>query len=365
MLPKHEGPKGVFYAPQRTEPPFELDYKLGNKGEPITGVWSILGTSGCGCHFTHPNTTTTNNNNYAYSTKYCSKYYEAKYNNKYCKAKYNNKYCKANYYNKYCKAKYYSKYCEAKYYSNTALTPPQRGSRISDRTLLQSSTTLIVFDNLFVAVSMELPNIFMITLTGSPFSRDLIKVSQILCSLLCVAVEISALILLCVANSLKVTLIALVCVLIVMSYIKLIIVSLPIGPSHELKHICDVAVKVCSVIHIILTTALVFVGVLEIADCIKKRKESWLLKVIIAYTVWMFLLIVWTFVFSAHRNAILGRRKTGSSKNSNGWRQQRRKKKLGATEATVTAISVILIVGIIAFSAALIAGIFSEKRARA
>lgn len=215
----------------------------------------------------------------------------------------------------------------------------------------------------FIAVKMELVNIFTTTLTDSPFSRGLIKVSQILAGLLCAAAEISTLVLFSVDSSLKVTLISLVCVAIAMSVIEMVIVSLSVGPCHELKEICDAAAKVCSVICTIFTTTVVFLGVLETDAYLKNRDESWLLKVMISYTVWIFLSVIWTFVFSIHINTILRRSKIGSSKYSNGWTETRKRKKLGAAKVIVTAVSVILIVGTISFTAAVIVGIFSEKQA--
>ncbi|XP_035508604.1 uncharacterized protein LOC118321411 [Morone saxatilis] len=228
--------------------------------------------------------------------------------------------------------------------------------------LKQGGTVQMSLDILFVGLKMELPNIITITITSSLFSRRLIKVSNILCSLLCMAVEISAPILFCANDSCTVTLIALMCVVIVINFMDLVIVSLPIGPSHELKEICDLGAKVCSVIHMVFTIAALFVAVLEIDDCRSNRKDSWLLKVMIAYIVWILLFVIWTFVFSIYRNKILERNKTGSSVRNKTWREQGKKNKLSAAEVIVTVVSVILIVGTLSFTVTVIAGIFLAKQ---
>lgn len=63
----------------------------------------------------------------------------------------------------------------------------------------------------------------------------------------------------------------------------------------------------CSVLR---TVAVIFVGVVVI-KCSSTRTKAWLLKVMVAYTAWIFLFVIWVFVFSTHRNAILGRSKIG------------------------------------------------------
>ncbi|XP_028443769.1 uncharacterized protein LOC114561845 [Perca flavescens] len=208
-----------------------------------------------------------------------------------------------------------------------------------------------------VVVKTELPNILATTLHNSPLSCCLNKVLKILCSLLCVAVEITAVVLFCLADTIKVTLVALVCVAIVFDFIKLVIVCLPIGPSHELKEICDLMVNVCSVIHVIFTTTVVFVGVLEMDNCRNTKEDSWLLKVMVAYTIWILLFLIWVSVNSIQRKAILGRSQIGNQKHGKRWRKQKNMK-LSAAEVMVTAVSVILIVGNLCFAVAVTVGIF-------
>ena len=174
-----------------------------------------------------------------------------------------------------------------------------------------------------------------------------------------------------------------------------------------------------SVLH---TDANVFIGVLAIVDC-RERNESWLLKVMIAYTVWILLFVIWIIVFSVHKHAMMGRSKTGdwliiitqeiqqeilrgtnvypllfsvagSSRQNEIWSQQREKvrvcpwhdnhtectitkscitikmhfcccefqRTLGTAAKIATAVSVILIVGTMSFTAAVIGGIFSGKQ---
>ncbi|KAM8874407.1 uncharacterized protein AB9W97_015772 isoform 1-T1 [Spinachia spinachia] len=60
------------------------------------------------------------------------------------------------------------------------------------------------------------------------------KMSQIFFVLLCAAVEISSLVLFCQDDPIKVPLVALLSVAIGIHFTELVIVCLPIGPSHEL-----------------------------------------------------------------------------------------------------------------------------------
>ncbi|KAK1897069.1 Ferric-chelate reductase 1 [Dissostichus eleginoides] len=106
----------------------------------------------------------------------------------------------------------------------------------------------------------------------------------------------------------RVLFIALVCVAIAFNFMELFIVCLRIEPSHELKEISELTIKVCSVIHWSFTTAIIFLGVLEFDNC---GKDFWLVKVMIAYTVWILLFVIWVYVSSIHRKTILGGSKIG------------------------------------------------------
>uniref|UniRef100_UPI0037E88DF7 uncharacterized protein n=1 Tax=Semicossyphus pulcher TaxID=241346 RepID=UPI0037E88DF7 len=218
---------------------------------------------------------------------------------------------------------------------------------------LQKAIVLVVIDSVLVVVKTELSNIIITTVTISPLARRLSRGTKISLSVLCGAVEISAMVLLIVYDSLPVIPIALLCVMITMNTIELVLSSLPLGPSHELKQICDLAVKVCSVIHATFIIAFIYVAYLDIEDR-RNRKESLLLWVTIGYTVWILLFVIWVFVFTTHKHAILPRRKI--VKNSEQYRTQSKENGLCAAKAIVTAVSVILIVGTVAFSVALIVG---------
>ncbi|XP_042339921.1 uncharacterized protein LOC121941235 [Plectropomus leopardus] len=195
-----------------------------------------------------------------------------------------------------------------------------------------------------VVVRMELPNLYLITLVNSPCSHHLSKVLKILCCLFCAAVEILALILFCLADSINITLVALLCVAMAINFIELVIICLPIGPSHELKEISDFIVQVCSAIHGIFTIAVIFVGVLENDNCGKNRKDSWLLKVMIAYSVWILLFVICFLMGSTQRKTILGRSK-------------KKKRRLAAAKG-INALSVFFMFGTICFAVAVTFGVF-------
>ncbi|XP_026200616.1 uncharacterized protein LOC113151954 isoform X2 [Anabas testudineus] len=218
--------------------------------------------------------------------------------------------------------------------------------------LKAAGIAVVSYDSLIVVLNMQL-SIMFTTFSISPFSPRL-KGLKISCSVLCAAVEISTLVLFCVGDLNKVVPIALVIVTIVINFIELVMVCLPIGPSHELKDICNLAVKICSVIHVIFTIAVMFVGVLEIEESRNSDKNFWPLKVMAAYTAWISLFVICVFILSTNVQTKLGRNKTGSSTES--WKQQR--KKLGAAEVIVWAVSVIFVVGTMAFTVAIICGLF-------
>ncbi|XP_069006435.1 mucin-12-like [Embiotoca jacksoni] len=119
----------------------------------------------------------------------------------------------------------------------------------------RETTMLMCLDCVLEEIKLEISNVITVLFASSPFYHYVNKVSKIVGSTLCAAVEILSLILVCAGDSCKVTLIALVCVVIVINSIELVIVSLSIGSSHELKGISDFAVKVCFVIHEIFTSA--------------------------------------------------------------------------------------------------------------
>ncbi|XP_073333011.1 uncharacterized protein [Pagrus major] len=245
--------------------------------------------------------------------------------------------------------------------SATSTTKPTTPTPILPK-LQPAGTALMAFDILFVVLKTAQAHIVTTTLTKSFCSRCLIMVSKTSCGLLCAALEISSLTLFSVAHPFNVTLVALVCVVIVVNFTELVIDSVSVRLSHEQKKICNIVVQVCSVIHLIFSTAVVFIGVLEIVDCRENRNKSWLLKVMIAYTVWLLLFVIWVFIFSVHKHAMLGRNKSGSSSTNKRRSKQRERKKLSAAAKIATAVSVILIVGTMSFTAAVIGGIFSGNQ---
>ncbi|XP_049444776.1 uncharacterized protein LOC125896339 isoform X2 [Epinephelus fuscoguttatus] len=96
-------------------------------------------------------------------------------------------------------------------------------------------TSVMNFRSVLVLLRMELPTMLMTmtTLVNSLCSHPN-KGLKISSCLLCTAIEISALVLFCLAEPIKVILLVLVCVTIVINFVELVIVCLPIGPSHEL-----------------------------------------------------------------------------------------------------------------------------------
>ncbi|KAK2835618.1 hypothetical protein Q5P01_016102 [Channa striata] len=193
--------------------------------------------------------------------------------------------------------------------------------------------------------------------TTSSFSHHLNKWLKTSGCVLCLAAEVSAFILFYTGELSKVIVSALVIVLMVINLVELVIISLPFGPSHELTEICNIVDKIFSVTHHVFTTAVIFVGILESENCRNNWKEYWLLKVMAAYTAWIFLFVIWVFVSGIRRPTLLTRSKIGDSK-AEGFGQERTKTKLRAAQVIGICVSVILIAGTMAFTVAIIYGIF-------
>ncbi|XP_077964648.1 uncharacterized protein LOC120824395 isoform X9 [Gasterosteus aculeatus] len=233
--------------------------------------------------------------------------------------------------------------------STATSAPPSTHPGLFLLICLQKAGTVKMNVVLFLGVlKMELSNIFLTALSDGPFSRHLNKVSQTFFVVLCGVVETSALALFCLANPINVSLVALVSVAIVFNIIELVIVCLPIGPSHELKEISDHVVKVSSFIHQTFTTAAIFVGILEVDKHKGTRTDSRILKVMVAFTVLLLLFEMWVFISSTQRKAML-RRKTGCPANRERGRPRGKQKKLGAAKGIVIAVSVIFIVAFLCF----------------
>ncbi|CAJ1060417.1 uncharacterized protein LOC117806328 [Xyrichtys novacula] len=170
---------------------------------------------------------------------------------------------------------------------------------------------LMVVCSVLLVTKMEMSNIIANSVTKSPVSRLLNRMSKISFLVFCGALEISALVLGIVKDCSSTALIALLCVAITLTVLEIVISSLPLGPSHELKGICEIFAKVCSVIHEAFILAVIYVCYLESAGTRGNRKNIWPLWVLIAYTVWILLFVVWVFIFTVHKHAILRRRKRG------------------------------------------------------
>uniref|UniRef100_G3PD53 Reelin domain-containing protein n=1 Tax=Gasterosteus aculeatus aculeatus TaxID=481459 RepID=G3PD53_GASAC len=248
--------------------------------------------------------------------------------------------------------------------STATSAPPSTHPGLFLLICLQKAGTVKMNVVLFLGVlKMELSNIFLTALSDGPFSRHLNKVSQTFFVVLCGVVETSALALFCLANPINVSLVALVSVAIVFNIIELVIVCLPIGPSHELKEISDHVVKVSSFIHQTFTTAAIFVGILEVDKHKGTRTDSRILKVMVAFTVLLLLFEMWVFLSSTQRKAML-RRKTGCPANRERGRPRGKQKKLGAAKGIVIAVSVIFIVAFLCFGvtvAVMILGCHQEQ----
>ncbi|XP_030584050.1 uncharacterized protein LOC115779496 [Archocentrus centrarchus] len=210
------------------------------------------------------------------------------------------------------------------------------------------------FDSILMEGEMAISSIAKILLTSEAFYHRLYEVSKIAGNMLCAAVEISSMILLCMGDCWKVTLIALVCVVTVINFAEMVIVSLKIGRSPKVKKSCDIAVRVCFVIHKIFTIAVIFLGVMENDDCGNNVSDSWLLKVMIAFTVWDFLLIIWVVMLSTER--------TDHLQTNERNKRLRRWKSLRVAEMINITVSVILIAGSISFPVAVIVALFTCRK---
>ncbi|XP_039462526.1 uncharacterized protein LOC120436147 isoform X3 [Oreochromis aureus] len=215
----------------------------------------------------------------------------------------------------------------------------------------RAGIALMCFDSVLMVEMKGICNIGKVLLASEAVFHHINKVSKVAVNVLCVALEISSLILFSIGDSFKVIFFALVCVMIVINSTEIIVVSLGIRSGPEGKKICEYAANVCFVIHKIFTIAVIFLGVME-NDCGNNVGDSWLLKVMIAFTVWDFLNVIWIVILSSEKRGHLGM----SERN----KQQRKKKSL--RDAVVNTVSVILFAGAISFSTAIIVGIFTCQK---
>lgn len=226
--------------------------------------------------------------------------------------------------------------------ATTSIVPatPTNNSTKCNKTV----TVLMVIDSVLMVLKMELSNIIISTITNRPLSRRMDRMSKILCHVACEAVEVSSLVLSLSCKYLKDNVFPLLCVVVGIDVLGVILALLPIGPSHELREIFDIMVKMFSAFHGAFIMACICVGFLEFVDR-QKMTEFWTLWVLITYAVGIVLFVVWVvIIFTTLRSSILLSINTGCSRN------KREKKKM-----LITSISSIC--GAVVFAVFLIAGI--------
>ncbi|XP_036067305.1 putative ferric-chelate reductase 1 homolog isoform X2 [Oryzias melastigma] len=181
-----------------------------------------------------------------------------------------------------------------------------------------------------------------------------LKMSLLMSSLLVFGADVSSLVLFRVF-SFEVAPVALVSVLIVVASGELLAAFMPIGPSHELKKIWELVLRGCFAVHQILTTVVLFLGVLGSTDASgRKRGRSWSLNVMITFTVWILLTQIWNLVLGIHKRAILEGSRSDESKHS----RRSGTRSLRAPAVILIITSVTFAVGAVAFAVALIVGLF-------
>nr|XP_029489700.1 putative ferric-chelate reductase 1 isoform X1 [Oncorhynchus nerka] len=125
---------------------------------------------------------------------------------------------------------------------------------------------------------------------------------KILCPLSMVA-AIIAFILLLLWESIQITLVAVVGVAMVLSLGQTIVVFLPFGPSHELRSICDLVLRVISFTTEVFTMVAIFVGLEEIEKCCSIH---WRMKVMGGYAAWVALFYL-MFIYSVATRVTRGK----------------------------------------------------------
>ncbi|XP_071403046.1 uncharacterized protein [Centroberyx affinis] len=190
---------------------------------------------------------------------------------------------------------------------------------------------------------------------SSPHHRQ-ICVFKTLCRLLTLIAETVALILFIICCT-SITFNALVCMLMFLSLLELFLVLLPIGISHELKDICDITVKVASVIHEIFTIATIFMILITIEE--QSWEVCWSVKGMAGYTAWRFLFYIYVFTSPICRGKTLRGGKIGSCKTHSKSKNQGEMMKRGAAAKIDFVVFMIFYFGNAAFAVAVIVGIFS------
>ncbi|XP_060934266.1 ferric-chelate reductase 1-like [Limanda limanda] len=186
--------------------------------------------------------------------------------------------------------------------------------------------------------------IMLVTLLNGYICLAIDKWFNISSSVFCAGLEIAAWFLIFDGDFCDVTLTALVCVVTVINSIELIIATLPLILDLQ-KWKCDIAVTVCSLLQVILTIAIMYVGVLKLDGCGPTRMVTWSLIVLIIYTLWTYPFVVAAIIF---RKTIL--RKLEKLEQNDEWNNC-------AAMMRVILVPLIIVVGTISFTVAIMVGI--------
>lgn len=171
---------------------------------------------------------------------------------------------------------------------------------------------------------------------------------KLLCPLSMVA-AIIAFILLLLWEPIQITLVAVVGVAMVLSLGQTIVVFLPFGPSHEMRSICDLVLRVIAFTTEVFTMAAIFVGLEEIEKCCSIH---WRMKVMGGYTAWVALFYL-MFIYLCCNRSYQRKRNAGIDDK---WIVPKR-----TTLSFEKILKVILVLGNLGFTVALIIGIYTYE----
>ncbi|XP_070969707.1 putative ferric-chelate reductase 1 [Oncorhynchus clarkii lewisi] len=171
---------------------------------------------------------------------------------------------------------------------------------------------------------------------------------KLLCPLSMVA-AIIAFILLLLWEPIQITLVAVVGVAMVLSLGQTIVVFLPFGPSHEMRSICDLVLRVIAFTTEVFTMAAIFVGLEEIEKCCSIH---WRMKVMGGYTAWVALFYL-MFIYLCCNQSYQRKRNAGIDDK---WIVPKR-----TTLSFEKILKVILVLGNLGFTVALIIGIYTYE----
>ncbi|KAM9504211.1 uncharacterized protein ACWYII_001078 [Salvelinus alpinus] len=181
---------------------------------------------------------------------------------------------------------------------------------------------------------------------GQTLWHKLFKI--LLCPLSMVA-AIIAFILLLLWEPIQITLVAVVGVAMVLSLGQTIVVFLPFGSSHELRSICDLVLRVIAFTTEVFTMVAIFVGLEEIEKCCSIH---WRMKVMGGYTAWVALFYL-MFIYLCCNQSYQRKRNSGIDD-----------KCIVPKRTTLSfekILKVILVLGNLGFTVALIIGIYTYE----